>query len=67
MDGNLGMVKVWELGCGWEGLERMGCEVWCLKNRAVWWCGRDDDVWLLCFTLLGRVVCGMVRGEGGGL
>ena len=21
MDGNSGMVKVWELGCGWEGLE----------------------------------------------
>ena len=37
-----------------------------MKNRAVWWCGRDDVVWMLCFTFLGRVVCGVVGWGGGG-
>ena len=34
--------------------------MFCLKNRDVWWFGRDDVVWLLYFTFLGRKVCGVV-------
>ena len=35
-------------------------EVWCLRDRAVWWCGRVDVVCTLYFTFLGRVVRGTV-------
>ena len=64
-------VVVGRFGYGDGGVERKALgffsrEVWCLKNRAVWLCERDDVVWMLCFTFFGRVVCGVV-GWGGGV
>ena len=68
MCGLLGFVGwVWRRGSGEEGGRGFfRREVWCFKNRAVLLCGRDDVVWMLCFTFFGRVVSGVVGWGGGG-
>ena len=51
-----------ETGNGEEGVTVYFLpEVWCSRDRAVW-CGRADVVCTLCFTFLGRVVCGVWWG-----